>query len=66
MITLYTIHCPQCNVLRKKLDAAGISYQMIDDQKWLSENGYDKFPILEIEEGNQLNFSQAIKWLKER
>ncbi|MBO5712218.1 MAG: hypothetical protein J6R47_05200 [Acholeplasmatales bacterium] len=64
-IKLYTIHCPQCNVLRKKLDIAGISYTLIDDKEWLSANGYDKFPILEVN-GNQMNFSQAITWLKER
>ena len=65
MIKLYTIHCPQCNVLKKKLDAAGISYTLIDDKEWLSANGYDRFPILEVD-GNQMNFSQAITWLKER
>ena len=65
MIKLYTIHCPQCNVLKKKLDIAGISYTLIDDRDWLMANGYDKFPILEVD-GNQMNFIQAITWLKER
>ena len=65
MIKLYTIHCPQCNVLKKKLDIAGISYTLIDDENWLRENGYDKFPILEVD-GNQMNYIQAINWLKER
>ena len=65
MIKLYTIHCPQCNVLKKKLDAAGISYTLIDDKEWLIANGYDRFPILEVD-GNQMNFGQAITWLKER
>ena len=65
MIKLYTIHCPQCNVLRKKLDIAGISYSLIDDKEWLIENGFEKFPILEID-GKQLNYMEAINWLKER
>lgn len=65
MIKLYTIHCPQCNVLKKKLDAAGICYVQIDDKEWLSQNGYDKFPILEVD-GTQMNYMQAINWLKER
>jgi glutaredoxin len=64
-ITLYTIHCPQCNVLKKKLDIAGISYSIIDDKDWLRENGYTKFPILEID-GKEYNFTEAIGWLKER
>ena len=65
MIKLYTIHCPQCNVLKKKLDTAGISYTLIDDQEWLRANGYDKFPILEVD-GTQMNYMQAITWLRER
>ena len=65
MIKLYTIHCPQCNVLRKKLDIAGISYSLIDDKDWLRENGFEKFPILEVD-GKTLNYMEAINWLKER
>ena len=65
MIKLYTIHCPQCNVLKKKLDTAGISYTLIDDKEWLIANGYDKFPILEVD-GKKMNFSESITWLKER
>ena len=64
-ITLYTIHCPQCNVLRKKLDLAGISYTLIDDKEWLIRNGYDKFPILEVD-GVKYDFHGARKWLEER
>ena len=64
-IKLYTIHCPQCNVLKKKLDLAGISYTLIDDEAWLRENGYDKFPILEVD-GTEMDYITAINWLKER
>ena len=65
MIKLYTIHCPQCNVLKKKLDLAGISYTLIDDRDWLAANGYDKFPILEVD-GKEYDYMQAITWLRER
>lgn len=65
MIKLYTIHCPQCTVLKKKLDVAGISYTLIDDKEWLSANGYDKFPILEVD-GVEYDFHNARKWLEEK
>ena len=65
MIKLYTIHCPQCTVLKKKLDLAGNSYTLIDEKEWLSANGYDKFPILEVD-GKQMNYMEAITWLRER
>ena len=65
MITLYTIHCPQCNVLKKKLDAAGISYSLIDDRDWLIQHSFNRFPILEVD-GIQMNFAEARKWLEEK
>ena len=64
-IKLYTIHCPQCNVLKKKLDIAGISYSIIDDISVLEAMGYDSFPILKVDD-KELNYIEAIKWLRER
>ena len=31
MVTLYTTHCPKCNVLEKKLDKKKIEYTLVDD-----------------------------------
>jgi hypothetical protein len=30
-VVVYTIHCPACNILEKKLAAAGIDYTVVDD-----------------------------------
>ena len=62
-IKLYTIHCPQCNVLKKKLDLAGITYTLIDDREWLSANGYELFPILSVD-GKEMDFFTAKTWLE--
>lgn len=64
-ITLYTIHCPACNVLKKKLDAAGIEYTLVDDINVLNNLGYKVFPILNVD-GEDFNLSKANQWLKER
>lgn len=64
-ITLYTIHCPACNVLKKKLDAAGIEYTLVDDINVLNNLGYKVFPVLNVD-GEDLNLSKANQWLKER
>ena len=64
-ITLYTIHCPACIVLRKKLDMAGINYSVVDDINTLNELGYTTFPLLQVDD-KLMNFSEANKWLKER
>lgn len=64
-ITLYTIHCPACNVLKKKLDAAGIEYTLVDDINVLNNLGYKVFPVLNVD-GEDFNLSKANQWLKER
>ena len=39
MITLYSTGCPQCSVLKKKLEAKGIKYtENNDEQQMLSMN----------------------------
>lgn len=63
-IILYSTGCPQCMVLKKKLDASGINYQTITDQKIMLELGFRSAPILAIGE-KYLTFSETIKWLKE-
>ena len=64
-IKLYTIHCPQCNVLRKKLDLAGVQYTLIDDIATLAALGYDHFPILAVGD-KEMDFYTATKWLEEQ
>ena len=61
---LYTTGCPQCKVLKSKLDTAGINYEVVDDidlMRWL---GIASAPVLEVD-GQNLNFARAIEWIKE-
>lgn len=64
-VTLYTIHCPQCTVLQKKLDNSNIDYNIIDDIEKMKELGFKSAPILVVDE-KAYTFSEAIKWLKEQ
>lgn len=64
MINLYTTHCPQCEVLKAKLDEKGIEYNVIEDVKKMREMGLMSAPALQIED-DVLTFSQAIKWVRE-
>ena len=65
MIKMYTIECPKCMVLEKKLIAKGIEFTKIMDTKIFSELGIDLFPMLEVN-GELLDFSNAIKWINEK
>lgn len=62
MIKLYTIDCPACNVLEKKLEHKGIAYEKITDEKVFREKGIDRFPMLEVD-GTLQDFSTSVQWV---
>ena len=53
-IKLYSNHCPLCDIAKAKLDAKNIDYTLIDDVAWLTANGFDQMPVLEID-GNRIH-----------
>ena len=65
MVTLYTIHCPKCNILEKKLNVAGITYLRIDDRKEIAKQGFDLMPVLEVDD-KIMGFKEAVDWVNER
>lgn len=62
---LYTIGCPQCNVLEKKLSKKGIAFDVCTDREKMEELGIKFAPALQLDTGELLNFSQANKWLNQ-
>lgn len=65
MITLYTIDCPKCKILEKKLEQANIKYETCKDTNIMAERGFDFMPVLDAE-GQVMNFGEAVKWVNER
>ena len=61
-ITLYTTHCPMCNVLEKKLQMAGLQYEMNEDPNEISKLGYLAAPLLKVDE-DVYTFKDATVWL---
>ena len=67
-IRLYSTHCPKCRVVEKKLEQAGIQYELIDAKgnnkviDMLSAKGIRQMPVLEVED-KLLGFSEIIKWI---
>ena len=64
-ITLYSTGCPQCRVLKTKLDQAGIQYHTVTDQATMVAMGLRAAPVLQVDNATY-NFPEAIRWLKER
>lgn len=66
MITLYSTGCPQCSVLKKKLDQANIEYSINTDQATMLAMGLVSVPALQVNDTTIYNFSDAVKWIKEQ
>lgn len=61
-ITLFSTHCPKCNVLEKKLKAKNIEYEEVNDVEIMKEKGYLTVPILEVD-GESMDFKKAVDWI---
>lgn len=62
MAILYTTNCPQCEVLKKKLDAKGIPYTINDSVKEMLELCIQSVPVLKVDD-KMMNFSEANAWI---
>lgn len=65
MNVLYSTHCPKCNVLKEKLDAANIPYCEIDNVEEISAKGIDAVPVLQVD-NIMMSFTTAVEWIKNR
>lgn len=63
-ITLYTINCPKCKILKDKLDEKHIDYSLVFDVETMLAKGFQTVPKLEID-GNILDFPKAIQWVNQ-
>ena len=54
-IILYTIDCPKCKILKKKLDELNIEYDVVEDVDIMLKLGMSQVPILE----NQISFIKS-------
>lgn len=61
-VTLYSTHCPKCNVLEKKLKQKNISYEEVNDIEIMKDKGYLSVPILEVDDVS-MDFKIASDWI---
>lgn len=65
MIILYTIDCPKCKVLERKLESNCIEFDKCYDIELMKSKGFTQTPQLEVD-GKIMDFSNAIKWLNNK
>lgn len=66
MIKLYTIHCPACNILKKKMELKNIDFEVITDEEVFKEKEITVFPMLQIDDNPLMTFSEAVRWVNAR
>lgn len=64
-IIFYTIGCPQCSVLKRKLDEKGIQYEKNESVEEMLALGIKSAPALKVGD-SIMKFSEAIKWVNEQ
>ena len=62
-VILYEHGCPNCRVLKMKLDKSGIEYETVNDVEVMKTKGFQSAPKLEVD-GTVMDFKEAIEWLK--
>lgn len=62
---LYSTNCPKCNVIEKKLRNKNIEFEKITDfdHNKMREKGFSFAPILEIDDGVLLDYSDANNYI---
>lgn len=64
-ITLYSTHCPRCNVLKQKLIQSGITFEENNDVDLMVQRGFMSAPTLEVD-NVVYDFMEAIEWIGEQ
>ena len=66
-IILYTTGCEKCSILKKKLEGKNIPFEIVDDEKILMEELFNKrgfkfMPILQVND-EFMEFASANIWI---
>lgn len=62
-VILYSTGCPMCDVLKTKMDEAGIAYQECNSLEDMEKLNITAVPV--VDNGEELlSFREAIEWVK--
>lgn len=65
IVTMYSTHCPKCQVLEKKLQQKGIEYNVVTDTLEMGKMGIRSVPVLSVN-SELLDFKKAIEWVNKQ
>ena len=62
MTILYSTGCPKCNVLKMKLQLAGVEFEECNDVGEMQRLGMMEAPLLSVN-GKEMGFVDAVSWI---
>lgn len=65
MVEFYTIDCPKCSVLEKKLKEKGIEFKTIKGEDEINKLGYSSAPLLKVD-NTVMEFFTAVAWVNKQ
>ncbi len=65
-ITLYSTGCPQCEVVKEKLEAKNIVFNVISNKEEIMKKGFTKVPVLQIGASYYESFIEICAAIRER
>ena len=65
IVTMYSTHCPKCQVLEKKLQQKNIEYNVVTDTLEMGKMGIRSLPVLSVN-SELLDFKKAIEWVNKQ
>lgn len=65
-VVLYTIGCPKCKVIEKKLKLKGIAFEICTDVNEMRKLGISTAPKLQVDSGPLMDFNAANKWINQQ
>ena len=60
---LYSTGCPKCKVLEAKLNSKHIKFDICDSVEKMQELGFNEAPMLQFDNGDIMDFIQAVSWV---
>lgn len=61
-VMLYSTGCPRCNILKKKLNEKGITFEENNNVEQMIEMNITQVPVLSVD-GERMEFAQANEWI---
>lgn len=65
-VVLYTIGCPRCKVLAKKLQLKGIEFEECHSMEEMNKLGITSVPQIQVDGGELMNFTKANNWINQQ